>query len=395
MQLQSTTPAQSGHLRQDRGARVLVVEDDPVSLKFLCGVLECNEYQLTLATTAQEAMAALDRELPDLLILDLYLPDVYGLSVCRHLRQLLGGEDIPVLVVTVEDGREGHAEAVRAGVDDFLRKPILPVELSTRARSLIRLRHLRHELRADRESILDLHAQKENLLQYVAHDMKNLLAATQATLELMREGCGANPCTRYQDRLNGSVRAMHAMVTDLLDLSLGDQVDLVADLKKIDIGPWLEKVIQEFESLATRNKGWFHLEFPPGLAVEADPHLLHRVMSNLLENAIRYAPEGSQIDVRVVPGSGGHGAQIWVCDQGIGVPAELKGEIFDRFVRVKHPGEDRLGRGLGLAFCRSVMNLHQGRIWVEDNQPRGSRFILELPEQARSGRRESADPSGV
>ncbi|MCE1204686.1 MAG: hybrid sensor histidine kinase/response regulator [Holophagaceae bacterium] len=371
--------SQYTHSRLDRGAHVLVVEDDPVSLKFLCGVLACNDYRLTTVGTAREAMAALDRELPDLVILDLYLPDSYGLAVCKHLRQLLGGEDIPVLVVTIEDGQEGHAQAVRAGVDDFLRKPILPVELSTRARSLLRLRYLRRELRTDRESILDLHAQKESLLQYVAHDMKNLLGATQATLELMKEGCGPAQCTRYQDRLGDSLRAMLAMVKDLLDISIGDQVDLVADLNALEIGPWLEKVIQEFESLAARRRCSFRLAFPPGLVLEADPHLLRRVVSNLLENAIRYAPEGTAIEVEVQAGAGAQGPRIQVCDQGIGVPPELRSAIFDRFVRLKSPQETRSGRGLGLAFCRQVMAMHQGRIWVEDNVPKGSRFVLELP----------------
>jgi len=377
--MEAPAPSQYTHSRLDHGAHVLVVEDDPVSLKFLCGVLACNDYRLTTAGSAREAMAALDRELPDLVILDLYLPDTYGLAVCKHLRQLLGGEDIPVLVVTIEDGQEGHAQAVRAGVDDFLRKPILPVELSTRARSLLRLRYLRRELRTDRESILDLHAQKESLLQYVAHDMKNLLGATQATLELMKEGCGPAQCTRYQDRLGDSLRAMLAMVKDLLDISIGDQVDLVADLNPIEIGPWLEKVIQEFESLAARRHCLFQLDFPPGLVLEADPHLLRRVVSNLLENAIRYAPEGTAIDVAVLAGSASQGPRIQVSDQGIGVPLDLRSAIFDRFVRLKSPQETRSGRGLGLAFCRQVMAMHQGRIWVEDNEPQGSRFVLELP----------------
>lgn len=379
MQAEASVSGQPTYHRSDRGAHVLVVEDDPVSIKFLTGVLECSDYRLTLVSTAKAAMAALEQELPDLVILDLHLPDIYGLAVCRHLRQLLGGEDIPVLVVTIEDGLEGHAEAVRAGVDDFLRKPILPVELSTRARSLIRLRHLRRELRMDRESILDLQSQKESLVQYVAHDMKNLLGATQATLDLMKEGCGPAQCIRYQDRMGDSLRAMLAMVKDLLDISIGDQVDLVADLNPIEIGPWLEKVIQEFESLAVRRNCRFHLAFPPGLSLEADPHLLRRVVSNLLENAVRYAPEHTAIEVLAQAGSGGQGPRILVCDQGIGVPPALRTEIFDRFVRLKSTQETRSGRGLGLAFCRQVMAMHQGRIWVEDNQPKGSRFILELP----------------
>jgi signal transduction histidine kinase len=379
LQTQAQAPGQWGHQRADYGAHVLVVEDNPVTLKFFWSVLASNDYRVTLATTAKAAMEALDWELPDLVILDLHLPDVYGLAVCEYLRQLLGGEDIPVLVVTIEKGKAEHARAVKTGVDDFLRKPIIPVELSTRVRSLIRLRQLRQELRADRESILNLNAQKEHLLQYVAHDMKNLLGATQATLDLMKEEADPKRNLRFQDRMGESFRALLAMVKDLLDISIGDQVDLVADIRTIEIGPWLEKVIHEYESLASRQNRGFHLEFPPGCTVEADPHLLRRVVSNLLENAIRFAPEGSKITVRVQAESEGRGPQIRVCDEGIGIPAELKVEIFDRFVRLKNPQGSRSGRGLGLAFCRLVMTMHRGQIWVEDNHPQGSCFVLELP----------------
>jgi signal transduction histidine kinase len=377
--VETTSANQQIQRRLDYGAHVLVVEDNPVTVKFLQTALESNSYRMTLAATAREAMDALDQELPDLVILDLHLPDIHGLEVCRHLRKCLGGDDIPVLVVTVEDGPEGHAESVRAGVDDFLRKPILPVELRTRARSLIRLRILRRELRSDRESLLDMHAQKESLLQYVAHDLKNLLGAAQATLDLMSGDSVAAPNLRYQNRMGDSLRAMLGMVTDLLDISISDRAELQVYLEAFEIGPWLEKVIHEFEPLAARSNRWLLLDVPPGLQVVADPHLLRRVVSNLLENAIRFAPEGSAIRVAVKDESENHGIQIQVCDQGVGIPPDMRDEIFDRFVRLKGPQKTQSGRGLGLAFCRLVMNMHRGRIWVEDNDSQGSCFVLELP----------------
>jgi len=182
-----------------------------------------------------------------------------------------------------------------------------------------------------------------------------------------------------QGLMDESFRGLLGMVKDLLDVSIGDQVDLVADTKTIETGPWLEKIIHEYEPLATRQNRRFRLAFPPGHTVEADPHLLRRVVSNLLENAIRYAPGASQIEVLVHAESGERGPQIRICDEGVGIPTELKGEIFDRFVRLRNPQMTRAGRGLGLAFCRLVMGMHRGQIWVEDNRPKGSCFVLELP----------------
>lgn len=371
-------PARS-YRRLDHGARVLVVEDVPVTLEFLCAVLEESSYQVRRAATAAEALAALAEELPDLLVLDLHLPDLHGLEICRQLRHRLGGEDIPVLVVTVEDSPSGHAEAVRAGADDFLRKPIVAVELQTRARSLIRLRYLRRELRADREAILQMQAQKDGLVQFVVHDLKNLLAAVQASLDLMVAETEGGPNERHQARLGTSLRTMRAMVTDLLDLSMADRAELVADVGTFELGPWLAQVVQEFEPLAARGNRRIVLDpVGPG-TVEADPHLLRRVVSNLLENAIRFAPAETAIRVA---GRVEGGVRIEVGNEGETVPDHLKQEIFERFAR--GPQRTHGGRGLGLAFCRLVLDMHRGRIWVEDQQPRGSRFILEMPESGET-----------
>jgi two-component system, sensor histidine kinase and response regulator len=360
--------------RADHGSRVLVVEDVPVTLEFLRRLLTDSGYQVILAATAGEAMAALDRELPDLVVLDLLLPDVHGLEVCRHLRRCPEGEDIPVLVITVDDRADCHAQAVQAGADDFLRKPLVPVELQTRARSLLRLRRLRAELRRDRDAILSLQAQKEALLQFVVHDLKNMLGSLLGSVDLMEPG---PTLARHRSRIEETLLGMQSMVQSMLDLSVHDQAGLVPRPARIQLESWLPRLRQELDLTTRRADQSLVFEVEPELELEADPQLLHRALFNLLQNASKFSPTGSAVRLRAF--RTGTALRFEVSDRGEGIPADMKSRIFDRFVRLEGRAGDHAGRGLGLAFCQLVTELHGGRIWVEDNAPGGSRFVLELP----------------
>ena len=367
---------QRTYRRADHGAHVLVVEDVSVTREFLRKLLTDNGYRVSLAATGGEALAALDQELPDLVLLDLILPDFNGLEVCRHLRILAGGEDIPVLVITIDERPQSHSEAVRAGADDFLRKPLLPVELHTRVRSLIRLRLTRAELRRDMDAILSLNARKDELLQFVVHDLKNMLGVLMGNVELL-EVDSSPQARRQRDRIEGTTKCMLGMVQNMLDLSIHEQAGLVPQPERIALGTWIEQIRPELECITLRRNQALELRVAPDLELEADPQLFERVLFNLLENASKYGPKGSP--VTFLAQAAGPNILFQVTDEGEGIPAEMKSRIFDRFIRVDAHDSAHAGRGLGLAFCHLVTTLHGGRIWVEDHEPAGSRFMIELP----------------
>ena len=362
--------------RVDRGSQVLVVEDVSVTQEFLKRILADGGYRVTLAATAGEAIRCLGEELPALVLLDLMLPDANGLEVCRYLRTLAGGEDIPVLIITVDERPSSHAEAVRAGADDFLRKPLLPAELQTRVRSLIRLRRLRAELRLDREAILTLQAQKDQLVQFVVHDLNNMLGALICSVELV-ETAQPQDSVRHLKRVEDSARTMQAMVQNMLDLSMQDQAGLTPQLETVALGPWMDRLHLELASTIQRRNQTLAMHVEADLTLLADQHLLQRVLFNLMENASKYGPPASEIQVRAFRAGGG--VRIQVTDAGQGIPEETKQLIFDRYMRLGSGTAAPPGQGLGLAFCRLVMELHGGRSWVEDHEPRGSRFLLEFP----------------
>jgi signal transduction histidine kinase len=300
---------------------------------------------------------------------------------------------------------------VRAGADDFLRKPLMPVELQTRARSLIRLRQLRAELRRDRDAILSLQSQKEKLLQFVVHDLKNMLGSLLGSVDLMDPG-GSPILARHRERLEETVLSMQSMVQSMLDLSVHEQAGLVPRPERIQVAPWLERLRQELEPAIRRGGQTLAFHVAADLELEADPQLLYRALFNLVQNASKFSPSGSEVRLTAsVVDRRGDGAlpshhvgvheegrrasfasegsplvhagclRFEVADLGDGVPAPMKERIFDRFVRLDGSFRGHAGSGLGLAFCDLVTQLHQGRIWVEDNAPRGSRFLLELPQR--------------
>jgi signal transduction histidine kinase len=117
---------------------------------------------------------------------------------------------------------------------------------------------------------------------------------------------------------------------------------------------------------------------PSGLEIEADQDFLRRLVMNLVDNAMKYSPSGSQ--TRIEARSMNDGVRLEVRDQGQGIPEHMREQVFEKFIR-HHKGEFEAhsGSGIGLAFCKVVAEAHEGRIWVEANPPQGSLFVLEIP----------------
>jgi len=258
----------------------------------------------------------------------------------------------------------------------LLGKHLLPPKLCILVRSPIRLRQLRTELRRDTEAILTLQARKDELLQFVVHDLKNMLGTLLASVDLLGEGSSPTE-KRQRCRIEGTTKSMLSMVQNMLDLSIHEQAGLVPQPERISFATWIEQIRPELECITLRRNQILELKVHPELEVEADPQLFERVLFNLLENASKFGPKEST--VRFLAEPSGSLVRFQVTDEGEGIPADMKDRIFDRFIRVDAHSSAHAGRGLGLAFCHLVTTLHGGRIWVEDHDPKGSRFLIELP----------------
>ena len=254
-----------------------------------------------------------------------------------------------------------------------------------RVQSALKLRRMNVELREhyellkrQRDDLLRLQLQKERLTAFVVHDLKNPVNSMDlhAQLLLREQGLSAR-ALESATSIRAEARMLARMIHDLLDLSKADEGKLAPRRSDVDLRALVHEVIAELRVQAQSRAVNLRSCLGTG-RIHADEDLLRRTLTNLVENAIRYAP--SETSVTIVAARLAGGTELRVTDAGTAIPPEMREKVFDPFVQVE--SSERVvphgSRGLGLAFCRLVVEAHGGRIWIEDAAP-GTTFCVRLP----------------
>ena len=271
--------------------------------------------------------------------------------------------------------RDYKIESIEAGADDFLTKPIDRVELLTRIKSLIRVKHLHDDLEKSYKDLRELEGTKERLTQMIIHDLKNPLTGVKANLEIV----GMDDLGETQECLEAAQRScdlLFNMIQDLLDISKMEEGKLTLNTELFDLKEVVEPAVQEVRVPAHAEDKEVLIDLAPNLPkFSGDRNLLYRTLSNLLINAVKHTGRGGQITVRAQEKDGE--LELQVADTGHGIPAEYLDKIFAKFAQVE--SRQRSGTGLGLTFCKMAIEAHEGRIWVESEEEVGSTFYMVMP----------------
>lgn len=388
---------------------ILVVDDNEANRALARHTLEDEGYRVVLAVDGAEAIAAFERERPDCVLLDVRMPGVDGFEVCEKIRSLPLGTETSIVFVTALRDVDTFDRALLAGGDDFLTKPVRPAELLVRVQTALKLRRMGASLREhydllrrQRDDVLRLQLQKERLMAFVVHDLKNPVNVIDLHAQmLLRHRPAADPAVasrppRKPDdsgpeaspdsverareaaaQIRVAVRQLNRMILNLLDVSKADEGKLSPKLSQVDLRRLVNDVIAELSIVAQARDVTVTAQVEAERIV-ADEDLLRRTLANLIENAIRHAPSRTTVTVTVSPQIGA--IEIRVADAGTGVPPEMRERIFDPFIQLERAeGEaNRSGRGLGLTFCKLAAQAHGGDIRVEDARP-GAAFVVRIP----------------
>jgi signal transduction histidine kinase len=249
----------------------------------------------------------------------------------------------------------------------------------------MQLRQLRTELREhydllrhQRDDLMRVQLQKERLMSFIVHDLKNPVNAMDLHAQVLLRSKDLSERARASvTQIRGEARQLTRLILNLLDLGKADEGKLTPKRDAVDVRALIEDVLSEL-SLAAKSKEIELAQRVDAAELDGDADLLQRMLANLVENAIRHSPEGTHVTVSVDAEAAS--VVFRVSDEGNGLAPELRERIFDAFVQLDAASGSatRGGRGLGLAFCKLVAEAHGGSIQVEDSA-KGATFAVRLP----------------
>ncbi|MET0794022.1 MAG: hybrid sensor histidine kinase/response regulator [Polyangiaceae bacterium] len=363
---------------------ILVVDDNEQNRAFARLTLEEEGYRVILAASGEASIERYREQAPDCVLLDVRMPGLDGFATCARIRQLPNGDETPIVFLTAQRDLDTFDAALRAGGDDFLTKPVRPTELLLRVQTALKLRRARASnreyvdlLRQQRDDLMRLQLQKERLMGFVVHDLKNPVSNIDLQAQLLVRDRLSPDAREAGAGIREEVRSLMRLLLNLLDLSKSEEGRLVPARSDFELVSLIQEVCEAL-GVRARARDIRLQQLIEANTLRADRDLLRRVLENLLENALRHAPSNSVVEVSARSQAGA--TELRVADAGQGVPLEMREAVFDRFIQVdnQEPAVSRSGRGLGLAFCRLAVEAHGGRIWVEDAEP-GAVFSLSIP----------------
>lgn len=397
---------------QQKAPLALVVDDDPVMRLLVRAALEGSGWRVEEAENGQDALSAFQRLHPDVILLDVMMPEMDGFTACAALRKLPEGEHTPVLIMTGLDDYNSITQAYDAGATDFLTKPLNGLLLSHRVRYIVRSSRVLQELRLSqanlaqaRDAALEGTRLKSEFLATVSHEirtpMNGILGMTDWLLDTQ-----LTPEQRdCADTIRTSGEALLSIINDILDFSKIDSGKLQLEEVDFDVRQLLEDVVGPFHERA-RGKGvelscLTQAQVP--IWLRGDPGRLRQILSNLLDNAVKFTEHGkiavhaeveekpdrqNSIDSGLpaslvhVTGETGHvvSVRFSVSDTGIGIAAEACGRIFQPFMQADGSNtRQHGGTGLGLAICQQLVERMGGTFGVDSKPGRGSVFHFTIP----------------
>ena len=361
--------------------KILIV-DDVMSNVLLLKILLTNEkFQVCTANCGNACIEQARTEHPDLILLDVMMPDMSGFDTAVVMKKDPELKDIPIIFLTALNTPQDLVHGFQVGASDFLTKPFNKEELVMRVMqqiSLVAAKRIIEKQNAELKATLN---NRDKMYSVIAHDLRSPMASIRMVLNLVVQS--SSPETvgpeLYQllDQANRESEEVHDLLDNLLKWTKSQTGRLNVVLQDLDLMDIVPGVVEIFEMIAQTKHITLELKKPDTpLKVTADNDMLKTVLRNFMSNAIKFSPENSTI--QIILAADGNFAKVSVKDQGVGISADRIGTIFHKGDTTYGTGGEE-GSGLGLQLCQDFATKNGGSCTVESTLGEGSTFSVLVP----------------
>ncbi|HSJ97705.1 MAG TPA: hybrid sensor histidine kinase/response regulator, partial [Myxococcota bacterium] len=312
--------------------RILNVDDTDASRYVKSRILRLAGYEVLEAATGNEALAIVRERMPDLVLLDVKLPDISGLEVCARVKAEPATARVVILQTSASHVELRHrVQSLDAGADGYLVEPMEPEELLANVRALLRMRRAEQGLAAALEALREADRRKDEFLAMLAHELRNPLAPIRNAVEILK-----SPDSALRERaralIGRQVDHLARLVDDLLDVSRITRRRITLKRRLLDVREAVQQAVEACRGLAVQKGLHLDLVLPDTpLVVDGDPVRLEQMIGNLLGNAIKYTPAGGSL--HVAARAEDNSAVIVVRDSGVGIAPDHLPHVFDLFAQ--------------------------------------------------------------
>ncbi len=376
-------------------ATILLTDDNPTTLKTLATALEADGHRVTTAVNGKEALALAGGTAFDIIITDIKLPDTSGLHILETVKEL--NPETAVIMITGHASVETAVEAINEGAYAYILKPVAMTELETIIGNALREQHLLRENRELVESLQQSNKKLEDTIRALegmsraksefmarmSHELRtplnSIIGFSEVLLDSEIAPTDSDTGFEFLGYIHSSARHLLSLIDGILDLSRVESGKMELQKSRFDPAVLLEEIRMTVMPMITAKKQTLSVEIAPGTPpVIADEARLKQVLLNLISNAHKFTPEGGSI--RVVCGLEENCFHCSVIDNGIGISPRDHQLVFEEFRQIDRANTDgRQGVGLGLSIARGLVELHGGRLWLESEPGKGSKFTFFIP----------------
>lgn len=365
-------------------ASILIVDDIAENLQILRTRLKLKGYKVFEAESGFEAIQKASELLPDLILLDVQMPEIDGFEVCRRIKEDENAKNIPIIFITGRGDTDDLVNGFKAGAVDYIIKPFNSTELLTRVQTHLDLKFARDTLKQKNAELEKLNNEKSEFLGIAAHDLKNPLATVRWLTDLLKTGTlPQEKSLDTLDKITQSVERMFRLVKNLLDVNAIEEASNEKQLEKVNVVFAAADAVAEYEEHAEKKNIVIQFRNTAKNAhIRINNEILGQILDNLISNALKYSPRNGTIHILVenTLREDQEMVRFSVIDEGEGISEDEQKKLFLKFTTLSaKPTGNEHSTGLGLFIVKKLTDAAGGHIECISQKGQGATFFVEFP----------------